>query len=216
MSSYLNIGELPRAFGHRRGVVKSRSVAVGRFTEVIGRWSLIGLETISRVRSAGSALPTALNRHRRRSARGASRRSSAVGDHPRLSNKMEMFLHFGSNIAAGVNGVVGPAGEGHSGPSNEVGVATTRVLPAIQAATRGAMTNTVGNPPRSKVKGNKKEKRLKKGMNTEAKRKNKCSICKSTNHNVARCPEKVAEKTNRIGRGCCLGLVKNDGWGSGF
>jgi len=35
----------------------------------------------------------------------------------------------------------------------------------------GALLNPVGNPPRSKVKGRKKEKRLKKGMNAEAKRK---------------------------------------------
>ncbi|PUZ69766.1 hypothetical protein GQ55_2G137400 [Panicum hallii var. hallii] len=46
------------------------------------------------------------------------------------------------------------------------------------------------NPPRLKVKGRKKEKRLKKGMNAEAKRKNKFSICKSIDHNAARCPER--------------------------
>ncbi|RLM73940.1 hypothetical protein C2845_PM15G17030 [Panicum miliaceum] len=107
-----------------------------------------------------------------------------------------MSIVVANDIAAGVNGVVAPAGEGHSGPSSEVGVATTSVLPAIQA---GAMTNTVGNPPRSKVKGRKKEKRLKKEMNAEAKRKNKCNICKSTNHNAARCQEKVPEKLTESG-----------------
>jgi len=34
-----------------------------------------------------------------------------------------------------------------------------------------AMTTGVGNPPRSKVKGRKKEKRFKKGMNAGSKRK---------------------------------------------
>ena len=52
----------------------------------------------------------------------------------------------------------------------------------------------MGNPPRSKVKGRKKEKRLKKGMNAESKRKNKCRICKSTDHNAARCPKKSGEE----------------------
>lgn len=63
----------------------------------------------------------------------------------------------------------------------------------------GALLNPVGNPPRSKVKGRKKEKRLKKGMNAEAKRKNKCSICKSTEHNAARCPEKMGERVSESG-----------------
>ena len=56
-----------------------------------------------------------------------------------------------------------------------------------------AMTTGVGNPPRSKVKGRKKEKRFKKGMNAGSKRKNKCSLCKSTNHNAAKCPTKEGE-----------------------
>ncbi|RLN35412.1 hypothetical protein C2845_PM03G29830 [Panicum miliaceum] len=107
------------------------------------------------------------------------------------------------DIADGIHGVVAPAAEVHSGPSSEVSVSTTAILPAIQAddavgnhymPSAGAMMNTVANPPRSKVKGRKKEKRLKKGMNAEAKRKNKCSICKSTDHNAARCLEKVDEK----------------------
>ena len=53
-----------------------------------------------------------------------------------------------------------------------------------------ALMAGVGNPPRSKVKGRKKEKRFKKGMNAESKRKNKCSLCKKTDHNAARCPKK--------------------------
>ncbi|XP_039822703.1 protein FAR1-RELATED SEQUENCE 5-like [Panicum virgatum] len=56
-----------------------------------------------------------------------------------------------------------------------------------------AMTTGVGNPPRSKVKGRKKEKRFKKGMNAGSKRKNKCSLCRSTNHNAAKCPTKEGE-----------------------
>jgi hypothetical protein len=44
------------------------------------------------------------------------------------------------------------------------------------------------------VKGRKKEKRLKKGMNAEPKRKNKCRICKSTDHNAARCSKKAGEE----------------------
>ncbi|RLN29226.1 disease resistance protein RGA2-like [Panicum miliaceum] len=55
----------------------------------------------------------------------------------------------------------------------------------------GPTSASVGNPPRSKVKGRKKEKRLKKGMNAELKRKNKCGFCKLTGHNAARCPEKL-------------------------
>jgi len=53
-----------------------------------------------------------------------------------------------------------------------------------------ALMAGVGNPPRSKIKGRKKEKRFKKGMNAESKRKNKCSLCKKTDHNAARCPKK--------------------------
>ena len=61
------------------------------------------------------------------------------------------------------------------------------------------MTETVGNPPRSRAKGRKKEKRLKKSMNAGAKRKNKCSICKSTEHNAARCPQKVGGQLTGMG-----------------
>jgi hypothetical protein len=57
----------------------------------------------------------------------------------------------------------------------------------------------VGNPLRSKVKGRKKKKRLKKGMNAEPKRKNKCRICRSTDHNAARCSKKVGEERVDIG-----------------
>ena len=56
------------------------------------------------------------------------------------------------------------------------------------------MSDPVGNPPRSKVKGRKKEKRLKKGMNAEAKKKNKCGICKSSGHNAATCAKKNMEQ----------------------
>ncbi|KAJ1257714.1 hypothetical protein BS78_10G017600 [Paspalum vaginatum] len=53
------------------------------------------------------------------------------------------------------------------------------------------------NPPRSKMKGRKKEKRLVKGMNAKAKMKNHCSVCKSTSHNAARCPNKVQKGAER-------------------
>ena len=56
------------------------------------------------------------------------------------------------------------------------------------------MSDHVGNPPRSKEKGRKKEKRLKKGMNAEAKKKNKCGICKSSGHNAATCAKKNMEQ----------------------
>ena len=59
--------------------------------------------------------------------------------------------------------------------------------------TAAAMSDPVGNPPRSKVKGRKKEKRLKKGMNAEAKKKNKCGICNSSGHNAAMCAKKNVE-----------------------
>jgi hypothetical protein len=44
------------------------------------------------------------------------------------------------------------------------------------------------------MKGRKKEKRLKRGMNAEAKRKNKCGICKLTGHNAARCLDKIGRE----------------------
>ncbi|RLN24169.1 hypothetical protein C2845_PM07G17900 [Panicum miliaceum] len=55
----------------------------------------------------------------------------------------------------------------------------------------GAISTGVGNPPRSKVKGRKKEKRFKKGMNAGSKRKNKCGICKMTGHNAAKCSNRM-------------------------
>jgi len=51
-------------------------------------------------------------------------------------------------------------------PSNILGV----------LAGPGAMTVDVGSLPRLKVKGHKKEKRLKRGMNAEVKRNTKCRI----------------------------------------
>ncbi|KAJ1267450.1 hypothetical protein BS78_07G056800 [Paspalum vaginatum] len=45
--------------------------------------------------------------------------------------------------------------------------------------------------------GVKKEKRLMKGMNAKAKRKNHCSVCKSTSHNAARCPNKLQKGAER-------------------
>ena len=36
-------------------------------------------------------------------------------------------------------------------------------------------------------------------MNAGAKRKNKCSICKSTEHNAARCPQKVGGQLTGMG-----------------
>lgn len=46
-------------------------------------------------------------------------------------------------------------------------------------------------PPKSKAKGRKKEKCRKKGMNAQPKRKNRCSVCKSTDHNAQRCSDKL-------------------------
>ena len=62
-----------------------------------------------------------------------------------------------------------------------------------------AIPTSVGNPPRSKVKGRKKEKRLKKGMNAEPKRKNKCRVCKSTGHNTAKCTNKKGMEDGQSG-----------------
>ncbi|RLN33001.1 hypothetical protein C2845_PM03G21470 [Panicum miliaceum] len=105
--------------------------------------------------------------------------------------------------AAENQNVSAPANDMNS-PSNEGFVATSAVFPTLPQAsggggapdipTAGAMSDNVGNPPKSRVKGRKKEKRLKKGMNAEAKRKNKCGICKCTGHNAAKCPEKMVEK----------------------
>ncbi|CAL5036043.1 unnamed protein product [Urochloa decumbens] len=71
------------------------------------------------------------------------------------------------------------------------------VPPSI--ATNAGSMEAVGNPPRSNVKGRKKEKRLKKGMNAEPKRKNKCRLCKLTEHNAARCPMKEDERGLDLG-----------------
>ncbi|CAM0150013.1 unnamed protein product [Urochloa decumbens] len=71
------------------------------------------------------------------------------------------------------------------------------VPPSI--ATNAGSMEAVGNPPRSNVKGRKKEKRLKNGMNAEPKRKNKCRLCKSTEHNAARCPMKEDERGLDLG-----------------
>jgi hypothetical protein len=43
--------------------------------------------------------------------------------------------------------------------------------PAELAGSNAMTQQGVGNPPRSKIKGHKKEKRLKRGINAEAKRK---------------------------------------------
>ncbi|CAL4964886.1 unnamed protein product [Urochloa decumbens] len=71
------------------------------------------------------------------------------------------------------------------------------VPPSIPTSA-GSMA-AVGTPARSNVKGRKKEKRFKKGMNAEPKRKNKCRLCKSTEHNAARCPMKGEEKGLDLG-----------------
>ncbi|CAL5006578.1 unnamed protein product [Urochloa decumbens] len=71
-------------------------------------------------------------------------------------------------------------------------------VPPSIATNAGSMA-AVGNPPRSNAKGRKKEKRLKKGMNAEPKRKNKCRLCKSTEHNAARCPMKEDERGLDLG-----------------
>ena len=62
-----------------------------------------------------------------------------------------------------------------------------------------AIPTSVGNPPRSKVKGRKKEKRLKKGMNAKSKRKNKCGVCKMSGHNAATCPNKKEVDDGQLG-----------------
>jgi hypothetical protein len=66
------------------------------------------------------------------------------------------------------------------------------------------MSTGVGNPPRSKVKGCKKEKRFKMGMNAESKRKNKCRVCK-IGHNVAKCPKKMGGRRYEV-RTCGCGV----------
>lgn len=82
-----------------------------------------------------------------------------------------------------------------SGGPNSISVAASPIAPPV------------GNPPRSKVKGRKKERRLKKGMNAEAKRKNKCRLCKSTEHNATRCPSKGDGEGLDLGVAADLGVV---------
>ncbi|XP_022679997.1 protein FAR-RED IMPAIRED RESPONSE 1-like [Setaria italica] len=94
-----------------------------------------------------------------------------------------------TNIAASVPAVVS-ATDGAAGSS-------AMLLSTTSAPTTGNMAVPVGNPPRSKVKGRKKERRLKKGMNVEPKRKNKCRLCRSTDHNAARCPKKAEGEPER-------------------
>ena len=62
-----------------------------------------------------------------------------------------------------------------------------------------AIPESVSNPTRSKVKGRKKEKRLKKGMNIESKRQNKCGICRLTGHNAAKCSSKKEIEDGKLG-----------------
>jgi hypothetical protein len=45
-------------------------------------------------------------------------------------------------------------------------------------------------------------------MNAEANWKNKCSICKFTEHNAARCPEKAGEKVSKLGSVHALGSFR--------
>ncbi|CAL5064925.1 unnamed protein product [Urochloa decumbens] len=68
----------------------------------------------------------------------------------------------------------------------------------IPVSVPAAISTPVGNPPRSKVKGRKKEKRLKKGMNAEPKRKNKCRICKKEGHTAPRCPDREGEGVSSV------------------
>ncbi|CAL5078668.1 unnamed protein product [Urochloa decumbens] len=68
----------------------------------------------------------------------------------------------------------------------------------IPVSVPAAISTPVGNPPRSKVKGRKKEKRLKKGMNVEPKRKNKCRICKKEGHTAPRCPDREGEGVSSV------------------
>ena len=49
------------------------------------------------------------------------------------------------------------------------------------------------------MKGRKKEKRLKKGMNAESKRQNKCGICRLTGHNAAKCSSKKEIEDGKLG-----------------
>jgi len=54
----------------------------------------------------------------------------------------------------------------------------------------GPSSSNVGNPAKSEAKGLSKEKAHKKGKNGQAKRKNRCSVCRSYDHNAQRCPDK--------------------------
>jgi len=62
-----------------------------------------------------------------------------------------------------------------------------------------AIPTSVANPPRSKVKERKKEKRLKKGMNAELKRQNKCGVCRLTGHNAAKCTSRKEIEGGQLG-----------------
>ncbi|CAL5043193.1 unnamed protein product [Urochloa decumbens] len=66
----------------------------------------------------------------------------------------------------------------------------------IPVSVPAAISTPVGNLPRSKVKGRKKEKRLKKGMNAEPKRKNR--ICKKEGHTAPRCPDREGEGVSSV------------------
>ncbi|XP_021321689.1 protein FAR-RED IMPAIRED RESPONSE 1-like [Sorghum bicolor] len=79
----------------------------------------------------------------------------------------------------------GAEGGATEGAQNGTGVSTLSG-PSLQTAgaVAGPNTSSVANAPKSKAKGRRKEKAHKKGMNGQAKRKNKCGICKSYDHNA--------------------------------
>jgi len=56
-----------------------------------------------------------------------------------------------------------------------------------------------GQPTEVESQRAQERKKAEKSMNAGAKRKNKCSICKSTEHNAARCPQKVGGQLTGMG-----------------
>ncbi|XP_062191257.1 protein FAR1-RELATED SEQUENCE 5-like [Phragmites australis] len=64
----------------------------------------------------------------------------------------------------------------------------------FQDASYPDSSRLVRNLSRSVTKGRKKSERLSNGKNVQPKRKNKCSICHSENHNAAKCPGKITKR----------------------
>ncbi|RLM55825.1 hypothetical protein C2845_PM10G05980 [Panicum miliaceum] len=109
----------------------------------------------------------------------------AAGDTCDLSEPLGLnYLPANPNVPknAGVSAPIStiPSGNNSGGPGGN---------PA-ELDGSGAMTQQdVGNPLRSKVKGRKKEKRIK----------NKCEICKLIGHNATRCPDKIGIEDGQSG-----------------